>query len=178
MKKSDVRARKITKGFTYPLPDSSSETERLIQQSAFINPFTRALFMEAGIAPSMSVLDVGSGAGDVALLAADLVGSEGRVVGVDRNGAGLGVARARAKAAGFSHVTFREGNLDIGLDEKFDAVVGRLVLMYQPTQPPHFDGWLLISNPVALSPLANTTSRRTPCAPPQTCRSQESSSVG
>ena len=37
MKKSDVRARKITKGFTYPLPDSSSETERLIQQSAFIN---------------------------------------------------------------------------------------------------------------------------------------------
>jgi ubiquinone/menaquinone biosynthesis C-methylase UbiE len=133
MKKSDVRARKITKGFTYPLPDSSSETERLIQQSAFINPFTRALFMEAGIAPSMSVLDVGSGAGDVALLAADLVGSEGRVVGVDRNGAGLGVARARAKAAGFSHVTFREGNLtDIGLDEKFDAVVGRLVLMYQP----------------------------------------------
>ena len=52
---------------------------------------------------------------------------------IDRNGAGLGVARARAKAAGFSHVTFREGNLtDIGLDEKFDAVVGRLVLMYRP----------------------------------------------
>jgi tRNA A58 N-methylase Trm61 len=98
MKKSDVRARKITKGFTYPLPDSSSETERLIQQSAFINPFTRALFMEAGIAPSMSVLDVGSGAGDVALLAADLVGSEGRVVGVDRNGAGL-LVRARKRPA-------------------------------------------------------------------------------
>ena len=48
MKKSDVRARKITKGFTYPLSDSSSETERLIQQSALINPFTRALFHGSG----------------------------------------------------------------------------------------------------------------------------------
>jgi ubiquinone/menaquinone biosynthesis C-methylase UbiE len=132
MKTSDV-ARKVVKDFTYPLADSNSETARLIQQSAFINPFTRALFIEAGIAPNMSVLDVGSGAGDVALLAADLVGSKGRVVGVDRNDAVLNIARERAESAGFSHVVFREGNLaDVGSDEKFDAVVGRLVLMYQP----------------------------------------------
>ena len=81
----------------------------------------------------MTVLDVGSGAGDVALLAADLVGPEGRIVGIDRNDAGLEIARARAKSAGFSHLVFREGNLtDICSDEKFNAVVGRLVLMYQP----------------------------------------------
>ena len=134
MKEPDAeKSARSAKEFTYPLPDSSSETKRLIQQSAFINPFTRALFVEAGIAPNMTVLDVGSGAGDVALLAADLVGSKGRVVGVDRNGAGLEIARARAKSAGLSHLMFREGNLaDIGSDEKFDAVVGRLVLMYQP----------------------------------------------
>ena len=135
--------------------------------------------MEAGIAPSMSVLDVGSGAGDVALLAADLVGSEGRVVGVDRNGAGLGVARARAKAAGFSHVTFREGNLtDIGLDEKFDAVVGRLVLMYQPDPAATLrrlashlkSGGIVAFGEYNITPDA--------IAPPQTCRSEESSSVG
>ena len=135
MKKADAEksARKNGKDFTYPLPDGGSETERLIQQSGFINPFTRTLFIEAGIAPNMTVLDVGSGAGDVALLAADLVGPEGRVVGIDRNGAGLEIARARAKSAGFSHLVFREGNLtDIGSDEKFNAVVGRLVLMYQP----------------------------------------------
>lgn len=134
MKKSDAeKSARAAKKFTYPLPDSSSEIKRLIQQSAFINPFTRALFIEAGIAPNMTVLDVGSGAGDVALLAADLVGPEGRVVGIDRNGAGLEIARARAKSTGFSHIVFREGNLtDIGSDEKFDAVVGRLVLMYQP----------------------------------------------
>jgi ubiquinone/menaquinone biosynthesis C-methylase UbiE len=117
----------------YPLPDGSAETERLIRQSAFINSFTRALFAEAGLAPGMHVLDIGSGAGDVALIAADMVGSAGKVIGVDRNGAALAIARARATTVGFAHVTFREGDVaDLDPDEKFDAVVGRLVLMYMP----------------------------------------------
>src|SRR4029077_13796338 len=94
---------------------------------------TRAAFAEAGIGTGMSVLDVGSGAGDVALLAGDLVGRQGKVVGIDRNGAGLTVARARAAAADFPHVMFREGDIaEIDANEKFDAVIGRLVLMYFP----------------------------------------------
>lgn len=117
----------------YPLAHGTEETRRLIQQSAFINPFTRALFVDAGISPGMTVLDVGSGAGDVALIAAGLVGRAGRVVGIDRNNSGLELARARANAAGFSHLVFREGNItDLSPDERFDAIVGRLVLMYQP----------------------------------------------
>lgn len=119
------------KQLAYPLPEGSAETERLIRQSGFINGFTRALFVEAGIRSGMRVLDIGSGAGDVALIAADLVGREGSVVGIDRNAAGLAVARARAAAAGFSHLAFREGDLnEIDPEERFDAVVGRLVLMY------------------------------------------------
>jgi ubiquinone/menaquinone biosynthesis C-methylase UbiE len=115
------------------LPDGSAETERLIRQSAFINAFTRALFAEAGIAPGMRVLDVGSGAGDVALIAADMVGPGGEVVGIDRNGAALALARARAATVGFAHLTFREGDLaDLAPEWNFDAVVGRLVLMYMP----------------------------------------------
>ena len=65
----------------YPLAHGTEETRRLIQQSGFINPFTRALFVDAGISPGMTVLDVGSGAGDVALIAAGLMGRAGRVVG-------------------------------------------------------------------------------------------------
>jgi ubiquinone/menaquinone biosynthesis C-methylase UbiE len=117
----------------YPLPAGSDETQRLIRQSAFINAFTRALFAEAGIAPGMRVLDIGSGAGDVALIAADMVGPGGEVVGIDRNGAALALARARATTAGFAHLTFREGDLaDLAPEWNFDAVVGRLVLMYMP----------------------------------------------
>jgi ubiquinone/menaquinone biosynthesis C-methylase UbiE len=140
MNRSEVMTRRAGTAATasraqlaYPLPAGSAETERLIRQSAFINSFTRALFAEAGIAPGMRVLDVGSGAGDVALIAADMVGSTGEVVGIDRNGAALAIARARATTVGFAHLTFREGDLaEIGPEEKFDAVVGRLVLMYMP----------------------------------------------
>ena len=79
----------------------------------------------------MKVLDIGSGAGDVALTAAELVGPAGAVVGVDVNPAILETAQARAQAAGFTNVEFVAGDartLDLGND--FDALTGRLVLMY------------------------------------------------
>jgi ubiquinone/menaquinone biosynthesis C-methylase UbiE len=122
-----------TTAIAYPLPHGTAEIERLIAQSAILNPFTRALFAEAGIAPGMRVLDLGSGAGDVALIAAEMVGPTGAVVGVDRNATVLEVARARAEAAGFAHLSFRAEEIDaLAPDETFDAVVGRLVLMYLP----------------------------------------------
>ena len=46
----------------------------------------------------MRVLDVGSGAGDVAFLAAALVGLTGEVVGVDRALRGVETARERARS--------------------------------------------------------------------------------
>jgi ubiquinone/menaquinone biosynthesis C-methylase UbiE len=48
----------------------------------------------------MRVLEVGCGAGDVALLAADLVGPQGKVVGVDTNPKILDTSRDRVAAAG------------------------------------------------------------------------------
>jgi ubiquinone/menaquinone biosynthesis C-methylase UbiE len=124
----------IATEMTYPLPHGTAEIERLIAQSALLNPITRALFVQAGIVPGMRVLDLGSGAGDVALLAAEMVGPTGEVVGVDRNPVVLDVARARAEAAGFSHLTFRAGGIETAVapGETFDAIVGRLILMYLP----------------------------------------------
>jgi ubiquinone/menaquinone biosynthesis C-methylase UbiE len=43
-------------------------------QSRLLERLTRSFLVDAGIAPGMTVLDVGSGAGDVAFAAADLVG--------------------------------------------------------------------------------------------------------
>src|SRR5271163_695607 len=81
----------------YVLGRSAEEVERLRSQAAFIRPFTERLLRDAGIARGMKVLDLGTGAGDVALLAAHLVGQEGTVVGIDTNSAILEVARARAR---------------------------------------------------------------------------------
>ena len=121
----------------YALGRSEAETARLIRQHQIYGPITRQLLTAAGITSGMRVLDVGSGAGDVALLLADLVGPSGQVVGVDMNGEILDTARARVRATGWSNVQFVQGDVrDRGqhdqLGSGFDAVVGRWILMYLP----------------------------------------------
>jgi ubiquinone/menaquinone biosynthesis C-methylase UbiE len=122
---------------TYVLGESEAETRRLIRQGRSHNPFTRRLLEEAGLSEGMRVLDVGSGAGDVALIAAELVGEEGSVLGVDRNPGALAVARRRASEAGLANAAFLEGDLGAAeLGEGFDAVVGRFVLQHHPEPVP------------------------------------------
>jgi SAM-dependent methyltransferase len=117
----------------YMLGHSDHETRRLILQHQIYGPLTRRFFEAAGIARGMKVLDVGSGAGDVSLLVADLVGPTGRVIGVDRNADILETARARAGAAGWRNVEFLAGDFQVVVtDRDFDAVVGRWVLMHVP----------------------------------------------
>ncbi len=115
----------------YIVPDSVRERQRLQEQGKILKPFTLRLFHDAGICEGMYVLDVGSGAGDVAFAAAELVGPTGSVVGVDSNPDVLETARERAATLGHNNITFHEGDIrTIELDGPFDAVVGRLVLMY------------------------------------------------
>jgi ubiquinone/menaquinone biosynthesis C-methylase UbiE len=96
---------------TYTLGVSDGETRRLIAQSALIDRPTRRFLGDAGIAPGMRVLEIGSGAGDVTIAAARLVGPSGLVAGVDRNGAILATARRRAAEAGLVNLTFVEADL-------------------------------------------------------------------
>ena len=121
----------------YVLGRSAEEIERLQSQAAFIRPFTERLFRDAGIARGMKVLDLGSGAGDVALLAAGLVGQEGTVLGIDTNPAILDVALARARDAQHRNVSFEAGDIrTLSLARDFDAVVGRYFLMFN-SDPAH-----------------------------------------
>ncbi|MFF5228008.1 class I SAM-dependent methyltransferase [Dactylosporangium sp. NPDC000521] len=116
----------------YALARSHEEYERLGRQALFLHGSTERLLRDAGLRPGMRVLDVGSGAGDVAFLAAGIVGPQGSVVGVDIDGGALRVARGRAEALGLANVHFVEGDLDTAeAGTGFDAAVGRLVLMYR-----------------------------------------------
>src|SRR5438876_12243643 len=117
----------------YVLGASASERERLAQQADVFNPLTERIFRQAGIQPGMRVLDVGCGTGDVSLLVQRLVEKDGSVLGVDRPAASLATAQSRATRMRIHNISFLESDFRY-LDPKhgvFDAVVGRLVLMYQ-----------------------------------------------
>ena len=118
---------------TYTMGRSQEETERLIQQAGLYEDITGRLLRDAGLFTGMKVLDIGSGAGDVAFAAAELVGSEGEVIGVDMNPEILETARTRAQAAGLANVQFvAEDVQTLDLPNDFDALIGRLVLLYLP----------------------------------------------
>ena len=82
----------------YVLGQSVYEYERLALQAKVLRPFTEKFFTMAGIKPGMRVLEVGmGGTGEVTQLIAEIVGPEGRVLGVDRDAVGLEHARERTR---------------------------------------------------------------------------------
>lgn len=84
-----------------------------------------------------TVLDVGSGSGTDVLIAADLVGPEGRVIGLDMTVAMREKLRANAAAAGAGNLDVLEGNAEaIPLpDASVDVVTSNGVLNLVPDKP-------------------------------------------
>ncbi len=79
------------------------------------------------VKPGETVLDLGSGAGKICFIAAQVVGPKGHVIGVDMTDDMLEVARRNAplvaERLGYANVEFRKGRIqDLGLDlEILDA---------------------------------------------------------
>ena len=117
----------------YVLGHADFEMERLQFQAGVIEPVTRRLIRECGIAPGMQVLDIGCGTGDVSMLLAEAVGDAGSVVAFDREARAIEVAKTRALAAGFRRIEFVVASDDAFPERPaFDAVIGRYVLHHQP----------------------------------------------
>jgi ubiquinone/menaquinone biosynthesis C-methylase UbiE len=119
--------------YSYPLGFTDRERERLMRQGAVFQEATAAVFRAAGIEPGMHVLDVGSGAGDVAMLAADLVGPTGSVLGLDRDADSVAWATRRVAEAGYTNIRFQACEFSNFTNPfQFDALIGRFILMYLP----------------------------------------------
>jgi ubiquinone/menaquinone biosynthesis C-methylase UbiE len=109
---------------------ASAAYERVMVPAVF-GPWAKILLERVALRPGMRVLDVASGTGIVARLAASEAGPTGRVVGIDSNDAMLAVARERA-AAGGAHVEWRQENATTLSfpDEAFDRVLCQNGLQY------------------------------------------------
>lgn len=87
-----------------------------------------------------TVLDLGSGAGNDAFVARALVGSEGKVIGIDMTEPMIEKARKNAQTLGFTNVEFRLGDIEQMPVESssVDVVISNCVLNLVPDKKKAF----------------------------------------
>ncbi len=113
----------------YVLGHSETEIYRLELRGFYYAPTIMRMLRKAGLEPGMSVLDIGTGAGDAALLAGQIVGSSGSVLGIDPAMSALDRARTRTRAAGYSHVRYEATRLeDMPGTDRFNVVMASHVI--------------------------------------------------
>ena len=92
----------------------------------------------AALQPGQTVLDLGSGAGFDAFLAARAVGPTGTVIGVDMTPEMVAKARANARSGGYPQVDFRLGEIEAlpVADGVVDVILSNCVINLCPDKRP------------------------------------------
>jgi SAM-dependent methyltransferase len=126
---TDKAAQDISRSIGYTEEDLGSVPEGANLGLGCGNPVALASLKDGEV-----VLDLGSGAGFDCFLAANRVGSDGKVIGVDMTPEMLESARENARRGGYENVEFRLGeleNLPVG-DNSVDVVISNCVINLVP----------------------------------------------
>jgi arsenite methyltransferase len=125
----DTPAQEISKSVGYSLKEMSAVPEGANLGLGCGNPVALASLKEGD-----AVLDLGSGAGFDAFLAAQRVGKKGRVIGVDMTEAMIEKAKKNARKGGYTNVEFRLGEIeDLPVeDSAVDVIISNCVINLSP----------------------------------------------
>ena len=109
--------------------------------------------------PGEQVLDLGCGAGTDSLIAAQMVGSEGSVAGIDMTAEMLEKARAAAVELGAENVEFVEGEVERlpFADMSFDVVISNGVIDLVPDKDAVFSEIHRVLRPGGRTQIADVT---------------------
>jgi ubiquinone/menaquinone biosynthesis C-methylase UbiE len=154
--------------FNQSLPTSVPENYQRFFVPVIGRPLAEDLLKEAGLESGQRVLDVGCGTGVVTRLAAEKVGREGQVVGLDINPGMLAVAKAVTPPV--LAIEWHEAGADALplADGSFDVVLCQLSLQFMPDQSAALsemyrvlaaDGRLVLNVPGPAGPLFETLAK-------------------
>ena len=121
----------------YPEPELSQVPEATVESFAGVaNPHSLGRIEQGA-----TVLDLGCGAGTDLLVAAQMVGPSGRVIGVDMTASMLARARASADAMGIRNVELHESLIEAlpVADASVDVVISNGVIDLVPDKDAVFD---------------------------------------
>ena len=120
----------------YAIRGGEEGARRLDLLAQVMGPTTGSLLTACDIAPGMTCLDIGCGAGHVSRALATRVGPSGRVVGLDLDPVKLSAARLEAERAGLTNLEYRVADVTSWTEtDSYDVVYGRFIVSHLSDRP-------------------------------------------